>query len=152
WMLVRLSETWRRGQFHPPPGTPGEASGSSDCPRAGGGEGLCRRKLKGTLTLDSVSRIPVPPLPEYRARGQERKRGQLRNLPDSDVPEFHPPRVPLGPVGLQADHALLEPFLRRIWIGVIDDLDAVQLHLEVCPLRQDAELVPVELLADRVLL
>jgi hypothetical protein len=39
----------------PSPGTPGEASGSSDCPRAGRGEGLLRRAVKPTVVTLGIT-------------------------------------------------------------------------------------------------
>jgi DNA mismatch repair protein MutL len=51
----------------PSPGTPGEASGMSDRPRAGGGEGDFGHQSRGSHTFCFRSPSPYP-LPEYRER------------------------------------------------------------------------------------
>src|SRR5881296_1552766 len=78
----------------PSPRTPGEASGSSDCPRAGGGGGF----FAGNAEEDPH---PNPP-PEYRnifgeRRNPRRTRGQACHAPPVPAAKTAPGSPPVGP-------------------------------------------------------
>jgi hypothetical protein len=66
WPEISMGPTACSAAFSPSPGTPGEASGISDCPRAGWGGG----SVDDPSGVNRRNPLPNPP-PEYREREQE---------------------------------------------------------------------------------
>jgi tRNA modification GTPase len=63
----------------PSPGTPGEASGTTDCPRAGQGEGLRDEQACSNEAHRAVNPHPSP-LPEYREREEAQANAGLADI------------------------------------------------------------------------
>src|SRR5687768_15174213 len=76
----------------------------------------------------------------------------LLDLPDLDVAELGPTRVPLRPVRLKGDDPRLQESLRRLRVRVIGNLFPVQVYDDVAPDGADAHRVPFPRPADLVAL